>query len=183
MDAAFVVEDSGFHVEQVVPFAFFEGREVALLLEFFCFEEVAGVVFVGDGDGYDVEVHEVCEDIGLSSHVEHFEDAGLCFVVGVFGSSFALCDPDGFACFFYYVVDIGGKFGACCELLSSCEAAFDDEAVVEPYEGLYPWADEEVVAYGYLGHSVAYVVEHDVKECGVEDYVAVIGDEGAGYVA
>ena len=69
-------------------------RIVASLLHLAGFQVVAGVVFVGDGDGADVQCLHRLKEVGGVER-EHLQHARLRQVVAVFRSPFALRQPDG----------------------------------------------------------------------------------------
>ena len=72
MYASFVSQNTGFHVQQVVAFAFYMVRTVSFQLKFLRFEVITRVILVRDGDGYNVQRHEIRQQvIPFTSHAEH----------------------------------------------------------------------------------------------------------------
>ena len=176
MDPPFVAEEARLHVFQVVAFAFLEVRVVPALLHFLGLEVVAGVVFVGDGEGYYVEADEAVDDSSFAAHGKHLQYAVLRAVVGVFGTSLPLGDPDGLLLFVDDVVHVFRQAYAGFEHLAHVEAPLHDECLVDADDVLDPRVDEQVVAYGDLHGVHAFPDEEYGEEAGVEHDVAVVGD-------
>ena len=176
---AFLSEDACTHVVKVVLLALLPRGVVTLLLVFLCLEVVAGVVLVADGERDDIEFPEALDGGSGSSHGEHLEDAILGVVAAVLGTAFALGYPEVFLLGGDGVVDVAAHELAALVHFLGLEAATDDEGFVHAHEGLDPGIYEEVVAYGYLagGRKVGQV-QLEVEDGAVEDYVAVVADEG-----
>ena len=69
----FKAENTRLHIGQVILSAFLELRVVALLLELFSLEVVAWVVFIGDGQRYDVECFQTFSRGAFTTHGHHLQ--------------------------------------------------------------------------------------------------------------
>ena len=171
--------DTYLHIVEVVLLALLELGVVAFLLELLGLEVVAGVVLVGDGQWYYVEVSEALDGCAFATHGQHLEDGVLCAVVGVLGASLALRNPD--VVFFVVdgMVDVTAHELAALEQFAWAEAASYDEGFVHADERPDPGVDEQVVADGYLDGFLEIVFDEGHVEQGtVEDDVAVVAHVG-----
>ena len=60
-----------------------------------CLEDVARLVFVGNGNRYDIEFPEVLDEIAGPAHVEHLEQPLFRNIYAVLGATGTLGNPDG----------------------------------------------------------------------------------------
>ena len=80
VDVPLVAHDARLHAHDVVLRSFLPVRIIALQLELGCFEVVAGVVFVRDGQRNQMQLLQSVNDVALSTHGHHLQDA-LCRAV------------------------------------------------------------------------------------------------------
>ena len=106
VDTSLVAEDARLHVDQVILRCFLVFRVIAFDLEFLCFQEVAGVIFIGDGGRDDVQLFQPVDEAAFTSHRQHLQYAVLGAVVGVLGSAFPLGNPYIFMFFRDGIVDV-----------------------------------------------------------------------------
>lgn len=167
------------HVCHVVGLRLLVVLVVAFQLKLLSFQEVAGVVFIRDGQRRDVELFEALNQTAFTAHSEHFEQGFLRAVVRVFGASFALCNPNVLVLFIDGKVHVAAHEFRALQHLADAGVAAHDKRFVELHHCLNPRTDEEVVADGdFNGGWETVVNEHHVEQGGVEHDVAVIGYEG-----
>ena len=178
VDTSLIPHYTRAHAHHIVLCRLAEGSIVAFLLKLLGFEEIAGVVLIGDGQGHDMQVDETVAYAPLPSHRHHFEDGGLGAVVGVLCTSFTLCYPQ------VLVFLANGKVHVVCqpsagkEHLPWWQAALHDERLVHPHQVAHPRQREQVVADGNLTGGVEpCIYEQLVEQSRVEHDIAVVAHE------
>ena len=126
-----------------------------------------------------MQLAQTVNGASLPSHRHHLEDGRLCAVVGVFGSAFALRNPDVVVLLAHHVVHILRHLLARHEELPRRERALHDERLVESYEVFHPWQRQQIVADGNLACGVeASVIEQHVEERRIEHDVTMVAHKG-----
>ena len=59
MNTSLVIQDTGFHAQQVVTLALHKVRIIAFLLKLLCFEEIARIELVRDCNRKNIQFHQV----------------------------------------------------------------------------------------------------------------------------
>ena len=73
MDTTLIIQDTRFHAQQIIPLTFHVIRIIPLHLEFFRLQEIARIKLVGDSDRYDIQVHQIQQQIILiTADTQHF---------------------------------------------------------------------------------------------------------------
>ena len=83
---------SGKYAVQVLVFLLYV-RALAAQQQFAGFSAVAGLIFIGNAHGHDIQLLEVLLEAALAAHIEHFKQSLLSLVYAVFGPSFLLGYP------------------------------------------------------------------------------------------
>ena len=130
--------------------ALLEAFDIALLLELLGFEEVAGVVFVRNGQRHEVQALDALQRRALAAHRHHLQEGFLRAVVGVLGTPLALGNPDVLALLGNGVVHILAQLLAARQFLTYGSGTLHDERLVDAHQRADPGTYEQVVAYGYL---------------------------------
>ena len=76
------------------------------------------------------------------------------------------------------MADISGKDFAHFQHLAYRDIALHDEAVVQTDQRFDPRTDQQVIANSHLGHSIPYIIQHDIQERSIQHDVAVIRNKG-----
>ena len=125
-DSPFLLLDAHRHGDEVILARFFPVGFVAFELHFSCLEIVARIVLIGYAYGADIELFDALEEVfGIDG--KHLEHAGLSDIIAILGTSFALCQPDGFASLAQVVDILGEEFGI-FDLLVKIAIAYDHES-------------------------------------------------------
>ena len=120
------------------------------MLELFGFEVVARIILIRDGERNELHVTEILIVIAFSSEGHHAQDRGLCAVVGVFCSSFALSNPNVVFARANDVVHVATHVFAGFEQLSCSHRTAHEEGFVHAHKLFYPRMDEQIVTDGDL---------------------------------
>ena len=76
------------------------------------------------------------------------------------------------------MADISGKDFTYFQHLAHRNIAFHNKAIVQTDQRFDPRTDQQVITNSYLRHSIAYIIQHDVQERGIQYNVAVIRNKG-----
>ena len=174
MNAAFVFEQSGFHAEQVVVLRLFKFRIKAFEQEFASLQIVVRIILIGDRHGEHVDIQQIANKTAVALEREHFQEALLSEIVGVFCAAFALGYPHAFVLLGDGIVYIGRQLMRGFQSLGALDVALHDEALVELDEVGDPIKDKQVAAYGHFRGPEAVGQQAEIEERSVEYDVAVI---------
>ena len=182
---SFIPEDARLHIVQIVLSGLFELRIVAFHLELLSLQEIAGVIFIADGERHDIEFAQRFDDIRNvgaiafsweSPHSQHLQHRFLCAVIRVLGASFTLGYPDVLLLLCDGIVNISAHELTGAEHLLGREAAPDGECLVHAHQPFDPRIDEQVVTDAYLYSCwVSCLHQFHIEQCRVEYDVAVVG--------
>ena len=155
------------------------GGIVALELEFFGFQVVAGIVLVGDGERHKVHVAEVLPSAAVAAERHHAQHRGLGVVARVFGAAFALGDPDVVVFAGDHPVHVATHVATGFQQFALTDGTPHDESFVHAHESFDPGIDEQIVADGDLYRvGESRFDEAHIEKSGVEYDVAVVGNKG-----
>lgn len=146
--ASFPALDTRFHRDDIISFGLSPSRVISFELRFGGFEIVAGVVLVSNADRAYIERFDILVEISVSEG-EHMQNGWLRDVVTILGTSFALCEPDGFMSA-SQIANIGGQLFGILELSMCTDVAFDGKAAVKSHEELNPFFGEEVISDSHV---------------------------------
>lgn len=179
MHAPFLAHDAGSHVVEIVLLRLLVGGIVALELEFFGFQVVAGIVLVGDGERHKVHVAEVLPSAAVAAERHHAQHRGLGVVARVFGAAFALGDPDVVVFAGDHPVHVTTHVATGFQQFAFTDGAPHDECFVHAHEAFDPGVDEQIIADGDLYRvGESRFDEAHIEKSGVEYDVAVVGNKG-----
>ena len=90
-----IAEQPRFHITQIILRRFLISLDIPFQLKLLRLEKIARVIFIRDRHRSYVYLHQTVYKIPFTTHSQHLEHAVLRTVIGVLGTSFALCNPDG----------------------------------------------------------------------------------------
>ena len=104
----FITKQTGLHIFQIVFHGLLIPLYITFQLELLCFQVIARIIFIRNSKRSNIHLHQTIHYITLSTHRKHLEHTVLSAVIGVLGTSFTLCNPNGLVLFTNRIVHITG---------------------------------------------------------------------------
>ena len=170
--SALIAKDACFHIVEIVLLTLLKGGIITLLLKLLCFQIVAGIKLVADGERYDVQF------LQIAPHGQHLQHSILGMVARILGSTLALGNPDILLFLGHSIVDITTHELRGSQCFAQRQATAHGKSLVHAHQSLNPRINQQVIANTNLhGSGIARIHQHHIEECRVEHDVAMIRDE------
>ena len=178
VDPPFRLKDSTYYAEDIL--AGLLAVIVPILAPFVKlhgFQLVARLPLVRDGNRSDPQLFKVLHEIGRAAHPEHLQETGLRAVVPVLRAPLFLRDPHGILVLRYDIPQVMGTEIGAADHVTHGQSPLDDETGVQLHKIRHPVVNQQVAANRGLAIMTPLAAQHDIQNRGVQNDVAVVGDE------
>ena len=176
MHFPFVSEKTGLHTDQIVLSGFLISFYISFQLKLLRFQKVTGVIFVRNGKRSDIHLHQTVDQVAFTTHRQHLQHAVLSTVVRVFGTSFALGNPDGLVLLINGIMHITGHPCRRFQHLPHGQRPLYNKRLVDTNQLLDPRINQQIVANRYLNRIHPLIDQQDRKEARIQYNIPMIGD-------